>query len=193
MARPRSQEAHRAALDAALEVLLESGVEGVTLEEVAARSGVARSTLYRHFGTREDLVVDAARTCVAELPTPDTGDLEEDLRQLFERFRTADEDGHTTCLLPMLVDAARRDPAMADVLHAFRESRRQPLRTVLRLAQLRGEIGEDLDIDAALSIVFGPFTYRRVVDGEEVTPEFVAMVLHASVAALRATARAGAR
>lgn len=193
MARPRSQEAHRAALDAALDVLLESGVEGVTLEEVAARSGVARSTLYRHFGTREDLVVDAARSCVAELPTPDTGDLEDDLRQLFERFRAADEAGHTTSLLPMLVDAARRDPAMAEVLHAFRESRRRPLRTVLRLAQLRGEIGEDLDLDAALSIVFGPFTYRRVVDGEEVTPEFVEMVLHASVAALRATARIAVR
>src|SRR4051794_30547765 len=64
VARPRSEEAHRAAISATVEVLLESGVEGVTLEEVAARSGVAKSTLYRHFGSKEALVAVAARGCV---------------------------------------------------------------------------------------------------------------------------------
>ena len=79
MARPRSEAAHQAALDAAVEVLLDNGVEGLTLEEVACRSGVARSTLYRHFGSKEALLVKAAACCVIEHPTPDTGSLDKDL------------------------------------------------------------------------------------------------------------------
>ncbi len=56
MARPRSQQAHDAAIAAATDVLLESGFDGVTLDEVAARSGVAKTTLYRHFGSKEGLL-----------------------------------------------------------------------------------------------------------------------------------------
>ena len=53
------------------------------LDEVAARSGVAKSTLYRHFGSKEALIARAARGCITEHPTPDTGNLEDDLFFLF--------------------------------------------------------------------------------------------------------------
>ena len=65
MARPRSSVAHQAALDATVDVLLEAGAEGVTLEEVAARSGVARSTLYRHFGSKEALFDECVKRYLA--------------------------------------------------------------------------------------------------------------------------------
>lgn len=191
MARPRSVTANKAALDAAVDVMVEAGVDGVTLEEVASRSGVARSTLYRHFGSKEALVVLAAQSCVIEHPTPDTGSLEGDLRFLFERIGQAEEQHRIPDLLPMLLDAARRDPEIEHLVHAFLEERRRPLRTVLRLAQLRGEIGTDVDLDVALALVIGPFTHRRLIDRQTITPEFVETVLMASITALRATATGG--
>lgn len=185
MGRPRSEAAHRAAIDATVELILQHGVEGVTLEEVAARSGVARSTLYRHFGSKEELVVAAAQGCVIEHPTPDTGSLEGDLRFLFERFAQAEEAQRIPDLLPRLLDAATRDPAMAATLDAHLEERRRPLRTVLRLAQLRGELADDLDLDLALALVVGPFTHRRFIDRREISPEFAEEVLVRTLAALR--------
>ena len=71
--------------------------------------------------------------------------------------------------------------------------RRRPIRTVLQLAQLRGEISPDLDLDAALAMIVGPFTYRRMVERREVTPEFKDQVLRGAVAALRSTAFAPVR
>jgi AcrR family transcriptional regulator len=188
MARPRSEEAHRAAIDATVEVLLDSGVDGVTLEEVAARSGVAKSTLYRHFGSKEQLIATAARRCVVEHPTPDTGDLGEDLAFLFSRYAETDEARRFPDLFPMLIDAGNRDPALGEIVHAVLEERRRPMRTVLQLAQLRGEIGKDLDLDTAMAMIIGPLSYRRLVERRQITPEFKAEVLRGAVVALRATA-----
>ena len=188
MARPRSEHAHRAAIDATLRLLLDAGVEGVTLEEVAARSGVAKSTLYRHFGSREGLIAKAARGCVTAHPTPDTGSLADDLGYLFGRFNHVPEEQKLTQLLPMLIDAAKRDPDISAIVESVFAERKRPLRTVLQLAQLRGEISRDLDLDTALAMVVGPFTYRRLVEQREATPEFIDAVLAGAIVALKSTA-----
>jgi AcrR family transcriptional regulator len=190
VARPRSEEAHRAALEATIELLLEAGVEGVTLEEVASRSGVAKSTLYRHFTSREGLIAKAARRCVIEHPTPDTGSLADDLRYLFGRFSHTPEEQRLTQLLPLLIDAAKRDPDISAIVESVFAERKRPLRTVLQLAQLRGEISRDLDLDTAMAMVVGPFTYRRLVEQREATPEFIEAVLDGAIAALKSTATA---
>lgn len=192
MARPRSAEANRAAIEATVEVLLESGTEGVTLEEVAARSGVAKSTLYRHFGSKEGLIATAARGCVTEHPTPDTGNLADDLAFLFQRYEDTDDAQRFGELLPTLIDAGNRDPQIQAIVDAVLEERRRPMRTVLQLAQLRGEIGRDLDLDTAMAMIIGPLSYRRLVERREVTPEFKATVVRGAVVALRATAEADA-
>lgn len=188
MARPRSEQAHRAALDAAVEVLLTSGVEGLTLEDVSARSGVAKSTLYRHFGSKEELVARAARTCVIHHTTPDTGNLGDDLRMMAAQYQAAEDEQRVPDLLPMLLDAAGRDPKMREVVDELLAERRRPLRTILTLAQLRGEISPDLDLDVATAIVVGPFTHRRFLERQPITPEFRETVIEAATAALRATA-----
>ena len=188
MARPRSEHARKAAIDATVAILLEGGTEGVTLEEVAARSGVAKTTLYRHFGSKEELIATAARGCVTEHPTPDTGDLADDLAFLFQRYQDTDDAQRFGELLPTLIDAGNRDPAIQAIVDAVLEERRRPLRTVLQLAQLRGEISRDLDLDVAMAMIFGPLSYRRLVERREVTPEFKATIVRGAVVALRATA-----
>jgi len=168
--------------------LLEDGVEGATIEEVSERSGVARSTIYRHFGTREHLIVQAVRSCLVEHPTPDTGSLDADLHELIGRF-DHEENRAGNELLPLLLDERRRDAAMAAAVQVLLEERRRPIRTVLKLAQLRGEIDPALDLEIALTMVLGPLIYRRMVQDEEITDEFVAIALRGAISALRSTAR----
>jgi len=189
MARPKSEEARQAAIDVAVELLLESGVEGVTFEEVAARSGVAKTTLYRHFGTKAALVVTAASSCFVELPTPDTGDLETDLRLVFDAWKATDEANRIPDLMPTLLAASDRDPDLRELTMAMIEDRSRPIRTVLRLAQMRGQIDPDLDLDLALALLKGPFVQRRMVDRLEVTDEFRDGVLRNVVAGLLTTGR----
>jgi AcrR family transcriptional regulator len=187
MARPRSEEARRAALDATVDLLLAGGVEGVTFDEVAARSGVAKTTLYRHFGTKQAMVVAAASSCFVELATPDTGDLRLDLREIFDRWKDKEEVHRVPDLMPVLLAASDRDPDLHALVLAMLDERRRPIRTVLQLAQLRGEIDPDLDIDTAIALLTGPFVQRRMVDRQEVTDEFRDAVLENVVAGLRAS------
>lgn len=188
MARPRSEAARQAALDATLDLVVEQGVEGVTFDDVAARSGVAKTTLYRHFGSKQAMVVAAAGACFVEVPTPDTGDLLTDLRTLFDRSKAEDEERRVPDIMPALLAASDRDPDLHALLLAMLEERRRPIRTVLQLAQLRGEIDRQLDLDVALALLIGPFTQRRVVDRLEITPEFADAVLEQVVAGFRAGA-----
>ena len=188
MARPRSEQANRTAIETTISVLLESGVEGVTLDEVSARSGVAKSTLYRHFGSKEALIALAARGCVTEHPTPDTGNLADDLTFLFARYEEVDQLKQFPQLFPMLIDAGNRDPKMQEVVDEVIAERRRPIYTVVKLAQMRGEVSPDLDLDVAVATIVGPLTYRRIVERREVTAEFREQTLRCAVAALRSTA-----
>jgi AcrR family transcriptional regulator len=192
MARPRSEEARQAALDATVDLLLANGVEGVTFDDVAARSGVAKTTLYRHFGTKQAMVVAAASSCLVELPTPDTGDLRRDLQLICDRWKETEEAHRVPDLIPVLLAASDRDPDLHALVVAMLAERRRPMRTVLQLAQLRGEIDPGLDLDLALTLLTGPFVQRRMVDREEITDEFRDAVLDHVVAGLLASRRAGA-
>jgi len=187
VARPRSDEARRAALEATLDLLAANGVDGVTFEEVAARSGVAKSTLYRHFGTKQAMLVEAANSCFVEQSTPDTGDLLEDLREIVRKGSDTEDKHRVPDVLPPLL--ASEDPELRRCLVAMLEERHRPVRTVLQLAQLRGEIDRDLDLDTAVALIIGPFVQRKMLERGEVTPEFRATVIETAVAGLRATAR----
>jgi AcrR family transcriptional regulator len=188
VARPRSEEARQAALEATVDLVLENGIEAVTFEDVAVRSGVAKTTLYRHFGSKPAMVVEAARSCFVVHSTPDTGDLAEDLHRIFEEGKQAEEERRVPDLIPVLIAAGDRDPELATLVAEMLEERRRPIRTVLQLAQLRGEIGRDVDLDVALTLIIGPFIMRRMIDRIAVTPEFRHAVVEHAVAALRATA-----
>ncbi len=192
MVRPRSEEAREAALAATVDVILSSGVEGVTFEEVASRSGVAKTTLYRHFGTKQSMVAAAAGSCCVEIATPDSGDLAEDLRTIFDRFKQVEEERRLPDVMPALLSASLSDPELHELVTGMLEDRRRPIRTALQLAQLRGEISRDLDLDVALALLIGPFVQRRTIDRAEVTPEFRDAVLASVVAGLRATVPADA-
>lgn len=187
MARPRSEEARQRVIEATISSLLDVGAEGTTVEEIARRSGVAKSTIYRHYQSREEIFADAVRARIVEYPTPDTGSLAKDLEVLFSRY-DEDKNQEVNELYPLLLDAARRDPSIRKTVADLLAERQRPLRTVLKLAQLRKEIDPDLDMDVAMAMLLGPLNYRRIVQDIDITDDFVQTALAGSVAALRSTA-----
>ena len=192
MRNPRSERARMEVLEATADLVAAVGVERVTIDEVAARSGVAKTTIYRHWPSKQSLVVDAVRTvCFPEANTPNTGDLRADLMACFEGMVRAGLSGRTGQMLPSLLDCAHRDSALDDLLRDYLRERSAPARTVLELAQLRGELPAGLDLDFAVTLVVGPLIYRKVVLREPVTAEFLASVVDASLRALEASDRSG--
>src|SRR5260221_13849776 len=77
--RPRSEQADRAIIDATLEMFAESGPDGLCIEQVAARAGVGKATIYRRWPGKEDLLLDALAALKTPLPQPRGRSVREDL------------------------------------------------------------------------------------------------------------------
>lgn len=192
MARPRSEEARRKALAAATDLIVERGVASLTIEEVAHRSGVAKTTIYRHWPERNALVLDTARSCFEHVETPDTGSLRDDLEAFFEGMVTADLSGTVGKLMPALVDAAGRDPEIELLLDRVALERQRPILDIVERAQARGELPNELDPRVAIGTIVGPIVFRRLIWRQPLDAAYVRGCLDVAVAGLAATRPAAA-
>jgi AcrR family transcriptional regulator len=108
--RPRNPDVDRQILDAAVEVLTERGLGGISVSEVAERAGVARATIYLRWPTREALLGAVARAEGGGFPFPMTGDLEADIRRGAGFAQEISSGAHFIPVLPELVAALVSDP-----------------------------------------------------------------------------------
>ena len=186
MARPRSEEARRKAIAAAIDLIIERGVANLSIEEVAARSGVAKTTIYRHWPERASLIIDTVRSTFSHVTTPDTGSLRGDLETYFDGMIRADLNGQIGKLIPSLIDAATRDPEIGLLMDRLSIERQQPLMTMVARAQERGELPPDLDRDVVVGTVIGPIVFRKVVQRRPVDAAYVARCLDVVLTGLSA-------
>lgn len=185
MARTRSEEAHQRVLAAAASLLGERGIDSLSVDEVASRSGVAKTTIYRHWSSRQALVVDAIAACAQPVPTPNTGELRTDLVLCFDDIVRASAEPGRRPLFLALLEAAARDPELERLRLAFLDERQRPVRTVLELAVGRGELPAELDLDLAVDLLVGPLLHRLVLRGVEVDADDLEAVVDCVVAGLR--------
>lgn len=191
--RPRSEEADRAILRAATEVLAERGLGGMSIEEVAARAGVGKATIYRRWPSRGTLALDAfLAEFRAQQPLPDTGSLHGDLLAALRSWVRAVTRTRAGRILAGLIAEAQNDPGLAE---AWREQVMEPLRgqhaIMLQRAIARGEIPVDTDLDVALDMLYGA-AYHRLLHGHRpLTDAFTRAV--AGLLAAGLTAQPGAR
>ncbi len=184
MARTLSREAHTKALVAARELLLEQGPEACTVDAVAQRSGVAKTTIYRHFASAHELLVAALDSLIEPVPTPNTGSLRQDLAVLFgSRLHLANDEDLRPLILGLL-SSARRDPELRRLHEALERERTLPVRTVLELARARGEIRADVDLDQAIELIEGPLFLHVFVRQEPLSPEHLSTLIDLAVRAL---------
>jgi AcrR family transcriptional regulator len=189
MARPRSEEARRKALAAAADLIVERGVGVFSIEAVAARSGVAKSTIYRHWPERAALIIDTARATFEHVVTPDTGSLRGDLAAFTAGLVRADlSSGRSAQLMPAIIDAANRDPEIATLVDRLKDEREQPICTMVARAQARGEIPADLDIRVAIGTLIGPIVFRKLIQRQPIDQTYVEGCLDVVVAGLHTLA-----
>ncbi|CAN5776954.1 MAG: TetR/AcrR family transcriptional regulator [Ilumatobacteraceae bacterium] len=189
MARPRSEEARRKALDAAAELMIEGGVARVTIEEVATRSGVAKTTIYRHWPERSGLILDTVRAAFRHVDTPDTGSLRDDLVAFFGGMVRADLSGKVGRMVPCLIDAASRDPEMQRLLMRLGIEREEPVMAIVERAQERGELPADLDRRVVVGTIVGPIVFRKVVQRQPVDAAYITGCIDVAITGLGAAAR----
>ena len=193
MARPRSEEARRKAIEAATDLIVERGVAALTIEEVAARSGVAKTTIYRHWPERPGLILDTVRTSFQHVGTPDTGSLRGDLMAFFGGLVRADLSGKVGRLMPCLIDAASRDPEMELLLERLGEERQAPIMAIVARAQERGELPDDLDQRVVIGAIVGPIVFRKVMQRQPVDASYIEACLDVAITGLAATAPGASR
>ena len=166
--RPRSVEADAAIARATLEVLVEEGFQGLSVEAVRQRAGVGKATIYRRFPDKAALVRAAMERLHAQLEMPDTGTLRGDLEAGFRAAYAASPTPNARLMLPRLLVDAQDDDELFAVFHAtLVEPRREALRNVLRRGIERGELRADVDLELTIDLLAGPMIYRFLIDRGE--------------------------
>ncbi len=184
MARPRSTEARNKVVQATLEILVTDGVGGVTGDEVARRSGVAKTTIYRHFGSTDGLVFAVVEHSVGTVPLPDTGSLRGDLAIVHRRYLDIAAAPQARELFAWMVAKGLDGPENAARFRSARVQPAGPTMLALQRAIQRGEIPADTDIELAMHIVQGPLIAKRIVANEDVSTVELDRILDMTVRAL---------
>ncbi|MEV4410757.1 TetR/AcrR family transcriptional regulator [Catellatospora sp. NPDC049609] len=190
-ARPGGRTARNraAVLDAVRAELAEAGYAGTTVDRIAQRAGVAKTTVYRRWGSIEGLVVDLlGELSAAAIPLPDTGDVESDLRDLARGIVALLQDPVDSAPVTAVIAAAIHTPAARQALTDFYAARIRHAAHLVDRAVERGQLPAGTDAVEVIRLVGAPIYYRALVTGEPIDDA----VAHRAAAAAVAAARAGA-
>ncbi|MEV4566138.1 TetR/AcrR family transcriptional regulator [Nonomuraea sp. NPDC049419] len=170
----RSLRVTRAVHQATLAILGEKGINGVSIEGVAARAGVNKTTIYRRWGTRAGLLADAlVEGTGRQIPLPDTGTLRGDLVAFALRVRDALVAPGSGGLMTAL-SAGGVHEELAEVGRRYWEGRLAAVRPLLERAVERKELAPHTDLDALIIRVVGPVWFSLFGPGREADDAFVA-------------------
>lgn len=172
-------------LRATAEELGRVGYAALRFEDIAARSGVNKTTIYRRWPTKPDLVAAALQESGDEPPPPDTGSLREDLLQS-ARQTIARADSPIGRGLMRMLQAERADPEVEAIVKALREKHRRTRIAMIERAVKRGDLPEETNAELVIEVIFAPFWSRLFRTREPVTEGFVAEVIDLVLAGARA-------
>jgi AcrR family transcriptional regulator len=160
---PRVARTKAHVLEVAGELIAEEGRSGFTIDAVARRSGVARTTIYRHWPELGELLYDTFRAMANQVPDADTGSVRDDLVALYGALASGFA---TSCIgraMPTLIDMSRRDDSLRPLHRAFIAERRRPSIAAIRRGVERGELPPDVDAERLVDRIAGPVFYRQLV------------------------------
>ncbi|GAA4860151.1 TetR/AcrR family transcriptional regulator [Actinomycetospora straminea] len=163
----RSARVRAAVLDATLELLLAHGLEGLKVAEVADRAGVHETSIYRRWGNRENLLIDALLDASEQLRVPDTGNLRDDLTAYARDLAAflATPVGHA---LERTLAVAGDDPDTQRARDRYWTSRSErSCRMVVRAVE-RGELPDTVDPRLVVEMLVSPVHFRVVLTREPV-------------------------
>jgi AcrR family transcriptional regulator len=182
---PRPRRSQDVVLQSTLDVIADQGVMGISVDTVAARSGVSKATIYRHWGSRARLIHAAISSLQPPLVEPDTGSVRDDLLVLLRSLVDYFDSPTVARVFPSFLDAAVRDPELAELRQETLRMGRASFERVVRMGIARGELPDDIDVQLVVDLARAPIIYRRVVAQVPVRTSDVAPVVDAVLAAFR--------
>lgn len=191
MPRPRSEKSHQKVLEAALRLFAEQGIDATSMDAIAARSGVSKATIYKHWPDKDALAVEVLAWLyrLDEEPKPiEHSTLRQDLITALSYRPLERHTKERERMMPHLIAYSARNPVFGKAWRSKVLSRHATLITqVLRAAIERGELDEKLPMDVAIAALFGPMMYRQIFVAasreEKAPPAFVARVVDAFIRA----------
>jgi AcrR family transcriptional regulator len=174
---PRVERTRQVVLDAVGELLTREGYTSVTVEGIARRTGVARSTIYRHWPSLNGLLFEAYRNMATVVPEPDTGSLAGDVVEFLSRLTEHLRHDDWGRALPTMIDASLRDEELFRHQRALSFERRARIRSVLQRWVDRGALDADTDLGLLVDQLVGPIFYRHLVSHQPIGPAYVAKLV----------------
>ena len=163
-----------AVIEATLAELADGGYAAVTLEKVARRAGVAKTTLYRRWGTKEALVLEAMLARAgARISIPDTGSLRADLLEFAGTAATNAASPEVSAMARAVVAGVPHDSTLAAAAREFWANRLVLDAVIVERAMERGEVAASTDPRRAIEAVIGPIHLRLLLTGEPVDRDFL--------------------
>jgi AcrR family transcriptional regulator len=168
---PRIARSRIVILQAAVDELADHGYGGVTIEGVAARAGVAKSTIYRHWADRLELIADAFETFHERMVPDTTGSPpRETIATLLTHVAEVVTDSTFSRCIPALIEGAERDPRVRDFHHRYSALRRGVLVELVDRGVREGTIARDVDPELATAALLGAIFYRRLMTAVPLAP-----------------------
>src|SRR5829696_7988382 len=188
--RPRDARADASILRAVLGLIADHGAEHLRIDDVAARAGVGKATIYRRYRSRDALLTAAVAAVVGDIAIPDTGSTRDDLLALMRDAVAVYAGPPASRAMPELVAAMNRDAGVGRATReGFLAPRRAALRSVLERGVERGDLRPDLDTELALDVLGGPLFYRLLITGGPIDEGLAAGVVELILRGFAAGAR----
>jgi AcrR family transcriptional regulator len=168
---PRVLRTRSVVLGAAADLLAERGYAAFTMDALVERTGVSKTTMYKHWPSRTSLIAATVQALTAEPAVPDTGNVRDDLITLALDSLDAYK-GVRWPVLASIQEAAGHDPELRDALQSVSAPRFSAVQAVLERAARRGQLRADLDTGTAITILVGAIFFRlRTADLPQVRHE----------------------
>lgn len=184
-ARPRSQRTHQTVLDATNDLLREVGFAGVTIERLAARSGVSTATIYKHWPSKNAIVAEAfGRTATEALKIPGGGDPLEDLIDFAVASLTFHSIESGRVFFQLLAACSMESSGARYFQEYYLGPRRETMLPLFTRAIDAGEIKADVEINVAIDVIFGAAIFRLMRDATALDESTIRKTIELSVGGL---------
>lgn len=183
---PRVARTRTAVLRAATDLLVEGGPTAVTIDAVVARSGVAKSTIYRHWESRDEVLLAVIESCAPVIPTPDPDrDVVAALREVVLAVAGFLNDPEWARMLPALLLLKNHEAGIAAIDERLEHEQDKVLSSLIERAIAEGVLPVGLDVTEAIASLLGPLLFAHLTETVKVDDGFAERTVDRFLAAHR--------